>query len=187
LGERHEALDALAHGDERAVLAQALDAAGDDLSAVHRALDVDPRALCHLLEAQADALAALLHVQHAQLEALAQLDDLGRALDARVREVRDVHETRQAVAEGHEGAVGLDADHAALHDVAGLDRADVALVLAGALALLDELARDDHALALAIDLEHLHGQVLAHQETRVLVAVEAGVRLGQEGRAAGRP
>jgi len=49
------------------------------------------------------------------------------------------------------------------------------------LALLHELARDDHALTFGVDLDHLDRQVLAHERLGLLVACEPGVRLRHEG------
>ena len=101
-------------------------------------------------------------------------------LDPLVRHVRHVHESLEPAPEGDERAVGLEARHTALDRLADLECADVALAIVAALALLDELARHEHSLAFAVDLDHFAGQHLADQNTRLLIARQPGVRLRHE-------
>src|SRR5262249_43445850 len=145
-----------------------------------RALEIAPRALLHLLQAQLDALAAAADRQDLEVDHLADLQELAGMLDAPVREVRDVQQALDVLADRDERAVFLDARDAALHGLAGLELVDRALALALALALQHDAPRDGHARALAVDLDDLARQHLADEQVELLVARQPGLRLGHE-------
>src|SRR5690606_26529987 len=118
-----------------------------------------PRVGLALLDAQRDAAALLVHVQDHDLDLVADLHDLGR-VDVLVGPVHlgDVHQAFHARLDLDEAAVvGYVGD---LAEQAGAVRVAAGDVVPRILAQLLEAQAD--AVALAVELEHAHVELVAH-------------------------
>jgi hypothetical protein len=114
-------------------------------------------ALGGLLDRQADAAALEVEVDDLDPQLLAGRDDLLGEVDVVHRHLRDVHQTLDAVAHLDEGAEGHQLGDPAVDQLADA-------VVAGELlpgVLLGGLQREADALAVEIDLEDLHVDLVA--------------------------
>ena len=175
-----ETLDAGGDLDERAVGGEV-----DDLALHARAdrelvLDGVPRIGHCLLEAERNALALAVDVEHHDVELLADLDDLARVLDARPAHVGDVEETVDRVLDGDERAEVGDVLHAALADLALLERGEELGLLLG-LDALDELAAgNDEVAPLVGNLDDLEVVGLPDVGLEVLDGSDFDLAAGEE-------
>src|SRR5690606_13801659 len=175
----HQALDARLDLDERTVVGDVGDLAEHAGVGRVAAGDVLPRILAQLLEAQRDAVALAVVLEHADLELLADLHHLGRMAHALPRHVGDVQQAVDAAQVDERAVVGEVLDHALEHGA--LDqRLHQRLTLLGVLALDDGTARDDHVVALAVELDELELEFLALEVHRVADRAHVDQRARQE-------
>ena len=165
--------------DEGAERDDLRDAALDDVVLVVALEHLLPRIVLGLLETQRDALAVAVDVEHLDLHRLADLEDLGRMVDVRPRELGDVDQAVHAV-EVDEGAEVDDVRDLALDDVAGLEPVEDLLPLLLALLLEHGAAREHDVVARAVELDHLAAQLLAEELVEVLDAADVDERRRQE-------
>ena len=135
-----------------------------------------------LLHAQADALAALLDVQHLDLDVLAHLDLVVGVLDAPARHVGHVDQSLDPAAQVDEGPEGLDAGDLSGDDQTRLQGSDGVLERLLALGGQHPAAREQDALAAAIDLQHLAHEALVDAGGEVLDSAQVDVGGRHEGR-----
>src|SRR5690606_5655484 len=175
----HQALDARLDLDERTVVGDVGDLAEHAGVGRVAAGDVLPRILAQLLEAQRDAVALAVVLEHADLELLADLHHLGRMAHALPRHVGDVQQAVDAAQVDERAVVGEVLDHALEHGA--LDQLlHQRLTLLGVLALDDGTARDDHVVALAVELDELELEFLALEVHRVADRAHVDQRARQE-------
>ena len=179
LGDVHEALDAREDLDEGAERDDLRHAALDDVVLVVALEHLLPRVVLGLLEAERDALAVAVDVEHLDLHRLADLEDLGRVVDVRPRELGDVDQAVHAV-EVDEGAEVDDVRDLALDDGAGLEPVEDLLALLLALLLEHGAAREHDVVARAVQLDHLAAELLAEELVEVLDAADVDERRRQE-------
>ena len=170
VGEVHEAVDAARQPDEQAEVGDRTDLAAHAVAAVVVVRELAPRVRLALLDAEGDAAALLVDVEHHDLDFLADVHDLGR-VDVLVRPVHlgDVHEALDALLDLHEAAVVGDVrDLAEETRARGIPARDV-LPRVGA----ELLQAEADALALAVELEDAHVDLVAHVDDfrRVLDAL----------------
>ena len=152
LGNVHEAFDAALDFDERAVRKELCDLTLDLLADRVFALDVFPRVVGHLLEAERYALFLAVHVEDDDIHGLADVKQLGRMVDAAPRHIGDMKESVHALEIHERTEVGEVLDRA--DDlVADLDGLEKCLALLGALGFDDFAAGEDDVLALVVDLD----------------------------------
>src|SRR5690606_30255778 len=158
VGQVDQAVDAAFQADEDAEVGDGLDLAGDLVALLVDGGEGLPRVGGDLLHAQRDAAALLVHVQDHDLDLVTDLHDLGR-VDVLVGPVHlgHVHQALDARLDLDEravvGDVGDLAEHAAVGRVAAGD------VVPRILAQLLQSQRD--AVALAVELQHAHFQLVA--------------------------
>ena len=179
LGDVHEALDAREDLDERAEGDDLRDAALDDVVLAVALEHLLPRIVLRLLQAERDALAVAVDVEHLDLHRLADLEDLGRVVDVRPRELGDVDQAVHAV-EVDEGAEVDDVRDLALDDGAGLEPVEDLLALLLALLLEHGAAREHDVVARAVQLDHLAAELLAEELVEILDAADVDQRRRQE-------
>ena len=119
-------------------------------------------ALGGLLDRQADAAALEVEVDDLDPQLLARRDDLLGRLDVVRRHLRDVHETLDALADLDEGAERHELGDPAVDQLADLVGAGELLPRI----LLGGLQRQADALAVEVDVEHLHGDLVADGHDR---------------------
>ena len=179
LGDVHEPLDPGQDLDERAEGDDLRDAALDDVVLVVALEHLLPRVVLGLLQTERDPLAVAVDVEHLDLDGLADLEDLGRMVDVRPGELRDVDQAVHAV-EVDEGAEVDDVRDLALDDVAGLEPVEDLLALLLALLLEHGAAREDDVVARAVELDHLAAELLAEELVEILDAADVDERRRQE-------
>jgi len=180
LGDVHEALDARLDLDERAVGDQVDDLAADLGSDRELPVDLVPRVLGGLLEAERNALLLPVDLDDHDLDLLALLEHFARVGDAAPAHVGDVQESVHAVQVDERAEVGDVLDDA-LAELPRLDGVEERAALVGAL-LLDQLAAGkDDVLPLKVDLEDLEVVGLAHVLVQVLGGLHVDVRGRHEG------
>jgi hypothetical protein len=111
---------------------------------------------------------------------VAHRQDFRRVLHAAPGEVGDVEQAVDA-AQVHERAVVGDVLHDALHDGAFLQRLEELLALDTGRLFHHGAARNDHVVALAVQLDDLELELLAFEVRGVLDGTEVDQRAGQEG------
>src|SRR5699024_3010291 len=166
LGDVDQALDALLDADERAKRHQLGDLARDDLADGVGAGEHAPRVLLGRLQRQGDALAVQVDLENLDGDLVADLDDLGRVIDVLPGQLGNVHQAVDA-AEIDEGAEVDDRGHSALADLAllqglqevGADRG-LGLLQVGA-------TREDHVVAVLVELDDLRLDLLADVRLQV--------------------
>jgi hypothetical protein len=143
--------------------------------------DVDPGIFAQLLEAQGDAVALAVELEDLDVDLLADFDhDLGRVLDALPGHVGDVQQAVDA-AEVDEGAVvGEVLDHAL--DRPALPAGSPAAPRARRCTRLFDhrAARDDHVVALLVELDDLEFEFLAFEVRGVANRAHIDQGAGQE-------
>ena len=179
LGDVHEALDTREDLDEGAERDDLRDATLDDVVLVVVLEHLLPGIALGLLEPERDALAVAVDVEHLDLDGLADLEHLGRVVDVRPRELRDVDQAVHAV-QVDECAEVDDVGDLSLHHVARLQLVENLLALVLALLLEHRAAREDDVVARAVQLDHLRAQLLAEELVQVLHAADVDERRRQE-------
>jgi len=125
-------------------------------------VDLVPRVLGGLFEAEGDAFLVAVHLDDHDLHFFTLLEHFGGVRDATPAHVGDVEEAVHAVEVDERAEIGDVLDHA-LADLAGLDGVEQVAALGRAL-FLDELAAGEHdVLPEEVDLEDLEVVGLAHR------------------------
>ena len=141
--------------------------------------EVLPRVLLRRLERQGDALAVHVDVEHLDGDLVADLDDLGGVVDVLPGQLGDVDETVDA-AEVHERTEVDDRGHdtgadLALAELLEEGRADLGLGL-----LEPRTARQDHVVAVLVELDDLGLDLLADVRLEVADAAHLDEGGGEE-------
>ncbi len=175
----HQALDARLQLDEAAVVGDVGDLAEQARAGRVAACDLHPRILAELLQAERDAVALAVELQHANFQLVADVDDFARVTHALPRHVGDVQQAVDAAEVDERAVVGEVLDHA-LDDRAFLQAVEQLFALGAELALDDRTTRDDHVVALAVELDDLELEFLALEVGRVAHRAHVDQRAGQE-------
>src|SRR6201999_136312 len=159
LGPRHfrdvdQAFDARLQFDERAVVGDVGDAAGEASAERILRLDALPRIVQQLLHAKRDAVRLVVDLDDLDLDGLADGEHLGRVIDAAPGDIGDVQQAVDA-AEVHERTVIGDVLDHAVDDLALFEVLHQLLALLGARLLQHGAAGHDDVAAPAIHLEDL--------------------------------
>ena len=179
LRDVHEALDAVAHLDERAERHELGDPAVDELADAVVRRELLPRVDLGRLKRQADALLVEVDVEHLDGDLVADRDDRGRVVDVLPGQLRDVHEPVHAT-KVDEGAEVDDRRHDALSDLARLE-VDEELATLLALGLLEPGAPREHdVVAVLVELDDLGLEGLADVRLQVAHTPELDKRRRQE-------
>ena len=179
LGDVHQALDALLDPDERTERHQLGDLARHDLADLVGAGELLPRVLLRRLQRQRDALAVHVDVEHLDGDLVADGDDLGRVVDVLPGQLGDVHEAVDA-AEVDERTEVDDRGDDALADLALLELGQEVVAHLGLGLLEPGTARQDHVVAVLVELDDLRLERLADVRLQVADAAHLHERGGQE-------
>src|SRR6266508_2212053 len=179
LGDVHQTLDALLDPDERAERNQLGDLAGHDLAHLVGPGELLPRVFLGRLQRQRDALAVHVDVQHLDGDLLADLDDLGRVVDVLPGQLRHVHQAVDA-AEVHERTEVDDARDDALADLALLQLGEEVHPHLGLRLLQPRPARQDHVVAVLVELDDLGLDLLADVRLEITDAAHLDQRRRKE-------
>ena len=175
-----EAFDPFFEFHERAVGDEVGDLALDVGADRETLLDLVPRILLGLLEAEGDALLFLVDVEDDDFEFLADLEQFARVAEAAPGHVGDVEEAVHAVEVDERAEIGEVLD-GALDGVADLDAIEEFLALLGAL-LLDEFAAgEDDVFAVVVDLDDLEVVGVADELLEILRGNDVDLGGGKEG------
>src|SRR5688500_3665741 len=179
LADVDEPFDARLELDERAVVGDGDDLAGD--ARTHRVLrrDVLPRVRLELLEAERDALTLPIDVENLDLQLAPDLHHLRGVRDAPPRHVGDVQQAVDATEIDERTEVGDVLDHA-LPDLVLLEFLHQLLALAGPLGLEDHSTRDDDVAATLVQLDDLELVLLPEKLVDVRHAPQRDLRAGEE-------
>ena len=188
LGPRHfrnvdEAFDARLQLDERAVVGDVGDRAGDLLADRELGADVVPRIALELLHAERDAVGFLVDADDLHLDRLADVEDFGRMVDAAPCHVGDVQQAVDA-AEVDERTVVGDVLDDAFDNLAFFEVLHDLRTLFGAALFEHGAARHDDVAAAAIHLEDLEGLRVVHQRGDVADRADVDLAARQEGHGA---
>ena len=175
----HQAFDARLDLDEAAVIGDVADLAQEAGGVRVTTGDVVPRILAQLLQAEADAVALAVELEHADVHLLADFHHLGRMAHALPCHVGDVQQAVDAAEVDERTVIGEVLDHA-LDDRAFLQAFQQLLALLGELGLDDGAARNDHVVALAIQLDDLELEFLALEVDRIADRTHVHQRTWQE-------
>jgi len=116
----HQAVNVLLQADERAEARELGDVAGDEVADLVILVNVLPRILAELLDADRDALVRLVHFQHDRFDFVASLQDLAWVVDlARPRDVGHVNHAVQAFFQFDESAIAGEVANLAFDPGAG--------------------------------------------------------------------
>ncbi len=179
LGDVHQALDALLDANERTERDELGDLAGHDLTDLVRTGEVLPRVFLRRLERQRDALAVHVDVENLDRDLVADLNDFVRVVDVLPGQLRDVDETVDA-AEVDEGTEVDDRGDDALADLA-LGELGEEVLADGRLGLLEPgTARQDHVVAVLVELDDLGFDLLTDVRVEVAHAAHLDQRRRQE-------
>src|ERR1700761_9632537 len=185
LGPRHfrdvdQAFDARLQFDERAVVGDVGDAAGE--ARVERILGLDalPRIVQQLLHAERDAVGLVVDLDDLDLDGLAGGEHLGRVIDPAPGDIGDVEQAVDAAEVDERTVVGdvLDdaVDHLTLFEVL-----HQLLALLGTGLFQNRAARHHDVAAAAIHLEDLERLRVVHQRSNVADRTDIDLRARQEG------
>ena len=150
---------------------------GHDLADLVGAGEVLPRVLLRRLQRQGDTLAVHVDVEHLDGDLVTDGDDLGRVVDVLPRQLRDVDETVDA-AEVHERTEVDDRGDDTLADLALLQLGEEAVANLGLGLLEPGTARQDHVVAVLVELDDLRLERL----TDVRLQVADAAHLDERGR-----
>src|SRR5579863_5051957 len=185
LGPRHfrdvdQALDARLKFDERAVVGDVGDAAGE--TGVERILRLDalPRIVQQLLHAERDAVGLVVDLDDLDLDGLADGQDLGRVIDPSPGYIGDMQEAVDA-AEINERPVIGDVLDDAVDDLTLFEVLHQLLALFGAGLFQNRAARHHDVAAAAIHLEDLERLGVVHQGGDIANRADIDLRTRQEG------
>ena len=188
LGPRHlrdvdQAFDARLQLDERAVVGDVGDAAGEAGTQRIFRLDALPRIVQQLLHAERDAVGLVVDLDDLDLHGLADRQHLGRVIDAPPGDIGDMQQAVDAAEVNERTVIGdvLDdaVDHLALFEVL-----HQLLALLGAGLFQNRAARHHDVAAAAIHLEDLERLRVVHQRRDVADRADIDLRARQEGHGA---
>ena len=175
----HQALDAVAHLDERTEGHQLGDTAVDQLADLVVGGELLPRVLLGGLERQRDALPVQVDLEHLDLDLVADGHDRTRVVDVLPGQLGDVDEAVHA-AQVHEGTEVDDAGDHALAALAGLEVGEEVLALL-LLRLLEPGPTGQHdVVAVLVELDDLGLEAAADVGLQVPDPAELDERGGQE-------
>src|SRR5699024_714476 len=179
LGDVHETLDAVLDAHERAERHQLGDLARDDLAERVGAGDQLPRILVGRLQRQGDELAVEVNVEDLGRDLRAHLDDLGRVVDVPPGQLGDVHQAVDAAEIDERAEVG-DGGHGALADLPLLQGLQEVRTDGGLRFLEAGPARQDHVVAVLVELDDLRLDLLADVRLQVADAAHLDEGGGEE-------
>ncbi len=174
------AFDSTLDLDERAVGHEVRDLALDRLADREAVLDLVPRVVEHLLEAERHALLLLVDVEDDDFELVADLDELARVIEAGPRHVGDVEQAVDAVEVDERAEIGDVLDRAG-DLVANLHSAEEGGTLGRTLGLDDLAAAQDDVLAVVVDLDDLEIVSVADELLEIARRDDVDLRGGEEG------
>ena len=183
LGDVDQAFDARLQFDERAVVGDVGDAAGELGADRVLGFDAIPRIGLQLLHAQRDAVALLVDADDLHLDGLADRQHLGRVVDAAPGDVGDVQQAVDAAEVDERTVIGDVLDHA-VDDLAFFELLDDLRTLFGAALFEDGAARHDDIAAALVHLEDLERLRHVHQRADVADRTDVDLRARQEGHGA---
>ena len=179
LGDVHQALDALLDANERTEGNELGDLAGHDLADLVGPREVLPGILLRRLQRKRDALAVHVDVEHLDRDLLADLDDLGRVVDVLPGQLGYVHEAVDS-AKIDEGAEVDDGRDDAAADLALLQLREEGLADLALRLLEPGTARQDHVVAVLVELDDLCLEGLTDVGLQVAHATHLDEGRGQE-------
>ena len=138
-----------------------------------------PRVLLRRLERERHALAIQVDLEDLDGDFLSDLDDLGRVLDVLPRQLGHVNETVHATQVDERTEVD-DRRHGALADLALVEVVQERRARLGLRLLEQGAARQDHVVAVLVELEDLRLDLLAEVRREVADAAQLDQRCGQE-------
>src|SRR6185437_10860236 len=184
LGPRHfrdvdQAFDARLQFDERAVVGDVGDAAGE--ARVERVLGLDalPRIVKQLLHAERDAVGFVVDLDDLDLDGLADGEHLGRVIDPAPGDIGDVEQAVDAAEVDERTVIGDVLDHAVDH-LTLFEVLHQFLALLGAGFFQHGAARHHDVAAAAIHLEDLERLRVVHQRRDVADRADIDLRARQE-------
>src|SRR5260370_28364449 len=185
LGPRHfrdvdQAFDARLQFDERAVVGDVGDAAGE--ARVERVLRLDAlaRIVQQLLHAELDAVGLVVDLDDLDLDGLADGEHLGRVIDPAPGDIGDVQQAVDAAEINERTVIGDVLDHAVDH-LTLFEVLHQLLALLGAGLFQNRAARHHDVAAAAIHLEDLERLRIVHQGCYVADRTDVDLRARQEG------
>src|SRR3984957_6617510 len=185
LGPRHfrdmdQAFDARLQFDERAVVGDVGDAAGE--ARIERILRLDalPRIVQQLLHAERDTVGFVVDLDDLHLHRLADGQNFGRVVDPAPCDIGDVQQAVDA-AEIDERAVVGDVLDDAVDDLALFEVLHQLLALLGAGLFQHGATRHDDVAAAAIHFQDLERLLVVHQRRHVANRPDIDLRARQEG------
>src|SRR4051812_15162435 len=185
LGPRHfrdvdQAFDAWLQFDERAVVGDVGDAAGE--ARVERILRLDalPRIVQQLLHAERDTVGLVVDLDDLDLDGLADGEHLGRVIDPAPGDIGDVEQAVDAAEINERTVIGDVLDHAVDH-LALFEVLHQFLALLGAGFFENRAARHHDVAAAAIHFQDLERLRIVHQRRDVADRADIDLRTRQEG------
>ena len=153
---------------------------GDQLVALEELIGVlDPRIGQRVLERERDLLRLGIELHHLDRDGVADLDDLGRVLDARVRELAVVDEAVDSAEVDERAELGEPHDDA-VADLSDLQRSEQLLLLRVELFFEHLALREHDAMPLVIEVDDLEPQLLPDELVEVADGLTADLRGGDE-------
>src|SRR5207302_2268925 len=188
LGPRHfrdvdQAFDARLQFDERAVVGDVGDAAGE--ARIQRVLRLDalPRIVQQLLHAERNAVGLVVDLDDLDLHGLADGKHFGRVVDPAPGDIGDVKQAVDAAEINERTVIGDVLDHAVDH-LTFFEVLHQFLALLGAGLFENRAARHHDVAAAAIHLEDLERLRVVHQRSDVADRADIDLRARQEGNGA---
>src|SRR5580704_9250934 len=182
-GDVDQALDARLQFDERAVVGDVGDAAGESGADRILGLDALPRIVEQLLHAQRDAVGLVVDLDDLDLHLLADVEHLGRMIDTPPGYVGHVQEAVDAAEIDERAVVGDVLDHA-VDDLTLVEILHQLLALLGAGLFQHGAARDHDVAAPAIHFQDLERLLIVHQRGHVADGPDIDLGARQEGHGA---
>src|ERR1700733_2392015 len=185
LGPRHfrdvdQAFDARLQFDERAVVGDVGDAAGEPRIERILGLDALPRIVQELLHAERDAVGFVIDLDDLHLHRLADGQNFGRVVDPAPGDIGDMQQAVDAAEVDERTVIGDVLDHA-VDDLALFEVLHQLLALLGAGLFQHGTARHHDVAAAAIHLEYLERLRVVHQRCDVADRPDVDLRAWQEG------
>src|ERR1700687_3638191 len=185
LGPRHlrdvdQAFDARLQFDERAVVGDVGDAAGEACVERIFRLDALPRIVQTLLHGERNAVGFVVDLDDLDLHGLADGEHLGRVIDPAPGDIGDVQEAVDAAEVDERTVIGDVLDHA-VDDLTLFEVLHQFLALFGAGLFQNRAARHHDVAAAAIHLEDLERLRVVHQRCYVADRADIDLAAWQEG------
>src|SRR5229473_7666886 len=184
-GPRHfrdvdQAFDARFQFDERAVVGDVGDAAGELRIKRILGLDALPRIVKQLLHAERDAVGLVVDLDDLDLHGLADGEHFGRVIDPAPGDIGDVQQAVDAAEIDERTVIGDVLDHT-VDDLTLFEILHQFLALFGAGLFENRAARHHDVAAAAIHLEDLERLRIVHQRRDVANRADIDLRARQEG------